>query len=497
MSSLSDQIDRLSRNTRAIRATTAHFNAPVSGPFTRAILSTHLGDLIRDVDLSELGLFSLPESESQITRAEFTGATPLKKASSRREDVFKTKEIDPEVYAHAALKCIDRYNTIRPMPRANQQVATILEHLEIVRRNIQSLTEMLQQSQVVESPPLKYLISKEETRIQDLQSRLRQLQDRRKTASSATSSASHAISSMSRAISQSPPSPHEESLWDTRTSTASTARTLRFTDNVNESSDILLTEEVDFDDMVDISITSPVPVSKMSSLTSSDDSPAPSAEEYLDIPRFFKAKPHNYEAAGKVEVETTVTPARQTSATPPIQLTLQRNTDSNGDASSQAKDLNVKQDESKLTSEIERIVARIWTTMGDTIITGSTSSQFQENAGNVFPQAKETMFHLQSVSTMSPSSVSPSHSSTSSISRRASPPTSQQILTAHLLHTLLANPPHFSLPLNTVKDLLAEKASSSGGVGAASTTRILYGCVAKRLLRIDRSGGEQIVKFDF
>lgn len=106
MASLSDQIDRLSRNTRAIRTITASPSSPVSGPFTRAVLYTPLGDLIRDVDASELGLFSLPASE--ITRAEFTGATPLKRAPYRRDDASKPKDFEPEVYAHAALKCIDR-----------------------------------------------------------------------------------------------------------------------------------------------------------------------------------------------------------------------------------------------------------------------------------------------------------------------------------------------------------------------------------------------------
>ncbi|KAG6854062.1 hypothetical protein C0991_011040 [Blastosporella zonata] len=106
MASLSDQIDRLTRNTRAIKATTAHASINVDGPFTRAVLSASLGDLIRDVDPSELGLFSLPESE--ITRAEFSGTTPLKNQHSRREDIQKQKDYDPEIYAEAALKCIDR-----------------------------------------------------------------------------------------------------------------------------------------------------------------------------------------------------------------------------------------------------------------------------------------------------------------------------------------------------------------------------------------------------
>ena len=39
----------------------------------------------------------------------------------------------------------------------------------------------------------------------------------------------------------------------------------------------------------------------------------------------------------------------------------------------------------------------------------------------------------------------------------------------------------------------------SGGMGQSTgsmVTRPIYGCVAKRLLRITRGGGEQVVSFD-
>ncbi len=83
--------------------------SPDVAPFATAVLDTQLGDLIRDVDPSELGLFSLvvPHSEQdargdipKLARSGFPGATPLKPTTRR--------EVDPEVYAHAALKYIDR-----------------------------------------------------------------------------------------------------------------------------------------------------------------------------------------------------------------------------------------------------------------------------------------------------------------------------------------------------------------------------------------------------
>lgn len=53
------------------------------------------------------------------------------------------------------------------------------------------------------------------------------------------------------------------------------------------------------------------------------------------------------------------------------------------------------------------------------------------------------------------------------------------------------------MSLNKVKNNLAAKAKEGSASGAGqSTTRVLYGCVAKRLVKIDRGGGEQIVKFD-
>jgi hypothetical protein len=130
MTSLAGQIDRFSRNTKAIKATAAttaisHDKQPsnfrIPGPFTSAVLNTHLGDLIRDIDPSELGLFSLisptpshfREQDVQgasitgVTRTEFPAPTPLRKPASQR-DLPKPNDIEPEIYAKAASKYIDR-----------------------------------------------------------------------------------------------------------------------------------------------------------------------------------------------------------------------------------------------------------------------------------------------------------------------------------------------------------------------------------------------------
>ena len=113
MSSLSDYTDRLSRIAKSINATaSATIYTPASGPFTTAVLHTPLEHLIRDVDASELGLFTLQarqgeKREEEVGRVMFGGATPLKRGRVV-EGKRKEAEIEPEVYAQAALKYLDR-----------------------------------------------------------------------------------------------------------------------------------------------------------------------------------------------------------------------------------------------------------------------------------------------------------------------------------------------------------------------------------------------------
>jgi hypothetical protein len=111
---LSDQIDSLNRRTRSIKAVASQIapTAPStrsSNPFTHAVLYAEIGDLIRDVEATELGLFTLIKStgandpnERQLRRVDFVGATPLKRIPARREE--RVAEVPPEVYTEAALK---------------------------------------------------------------------------------------------------------------------------------------------------------------------------------------------------------------------------------------------------------------------------------------------------------------------------------------------------------------------------------------------------------
>ncbi|KAF5311269.1 hypothetical protein D9758_018759 [Tetrapyrgos nigripes] len=104
MSALSDLSERLLRNSRAIKSSATAIESAKQGKFVRAALDTELGNLIRDIEPSELGLFHIERlstttthekdiqhssAEVQISRVEFHGATPLRKPATRREE--KTK----------------------------------------------------------------------------------------------------------------------------------------------------------------------------------------------------------------------------------------------------------------------------------------------------------------------------------------------------------------------------------------------------------------------
>lgn len=138
MSTLTDHVDRLAHLANAIRANASAAGrqedrgpfasgSSSAGPFTRAVLQTPLGDLIRDIDPSELGLFTVVQPSqhvgsyvvqdngasgpnTEITRIALPIATPLRRppATRKREDGQKPGEHEPEVYAHAALKFLDR-----------------------------------------------------------------------------------------------------------------------------------------------------------------------------------------------------------------------------------------------------------------------------------------------------------------------------------------------------------------------------------------------------
>jgi len=117
--SLPDYIELVSSISKSIRANVSEPDDHSPGFYTNAVLKTPLGDLIREADPSEAGLFTLvppspyeagaeeegPGSATHVTRADLPNATPLRPRTGRE---IKAQEHEPEVYANAALKFLDR-----------------------------------------------------------------------------------------------------------------------------------------------------------------------------------------------------------------------------------------------------------------------------------------------------------------------------------------------------------------------------------------------------
>jgi hypothetical protein len=66
-----------------------------------------------------------------------------------------------------------------------------------------------------------------------------------------------------------------------------------------------------------------------------------------------------------------------------------------------------------------------------------------------------------------------------------------------LLLALLEATPSYALPLAKVKEVLSAKGDAGvASIRSGGSIRVLYACVAKRLMKIERGGGEQTVRFD-
>ncbi|KAG1715739.1 hypothetical protein ID866_1407 [Astraeus odoratus] len=531
MPSLFDHIEHLTATAKAICVSAAAVipsednPSAQTGPFTRAVLDTALGDLIRDIDASELGLFTLippadaevrklPESgarKGEISRVGFPGATPLRKLPTRRDELTKPKEFEAEVYARAALKYLDRYQSIRPMPRARSQVITLIEQLDEVRANINHLNETLQDlttSAPASAPATRVsTVAEEEERISYLQNRLAELRLQKESLCRASKPRAHNKPDPRRAELPPVPSsneedPHEDAFW---TTPATPARTLRFTEK-------LMDEEVDLGEVSTLSFDSPGPAAPQSVFANlagraSDPTAHDSvcdASDHRDDGEFygdelalgtgvddeFEHFDHPAEDLEAEEEKTVVlrklppSPPPQVTSAPPSLLERQpKSTPPKVDQPSETATTALKV---RVTPELERIAAKIWNTIGEVIMPGNSYT-----SGAKPPRARETLTYIQSLATQSPSPQSPTSSSLSSfpistsissVSGPAGGPTPHQINTAQLLHALLMAPNH-AVQLNKLKEAL-------GG------TRALYACVAKKLIKIDRGGREQIVLFD-
>lgn len=118
--SLPDYIELVNSISKSIHTNGSAPDDYTPGFHTNAVLRTPLADLIREADPSEVGLFTVvppssygagtveegePGSATHVTRVGLPCATPLKQRIGRET---KTQDHEPEVYAKAALKFLDR-----------------------------------------------------------------------------------------------------------------------------------------------------------------------------------------------------------------------------------------------------------------------------------------------------------------------------------------------------------------------------------------------------
>ncbi|OJT10716.1 hypothetical protein TRAPUB_12748 [Trametes pubescens] len=407
------------------------------------------------------------------------------------------------------------------MPRASEQAVQMLDRLEEVRANIHALSEQLKQHSSADAanPPSspKSAIKEEERQIEDLQSQILYLRQRKeelvKKKVRAPLRSKREQKTPVRVTPASPADEREETFWNTP---GATARTLHFT------GDSLLDEEIDINDVSASSFGTPAVPPKKADKTPRQGLLArhrPSVGERVEI----APEPEDDYDEDEVEsvlddgeadetAEPTVVfqkaplpspPEEPQAPSPPPEPTPVAPAESPVATSSKTTPHRQKV---RVTTELERIVEKMWATVGEIVMPGHPFDALGKSTNKSKPpRAKETMAYLQELSTHKPTPASPSASSFSSLSGAApsgpgATPTAQQILTAHMLLVLLGAPGH-ALTLRVLKDTLAEKAAAIGAGGAglmggSAVTKPVYGCVAKRLLKIERGAGEQVVKFD-
>ncbi|KAL1672848.1 hypothetical protein EV122DRAFT_271200 [Schizophyllum commune] len=539
--SLLESIDRLSQQAKSIRNSACSI-APrqshldprlnVAGPFTRAILYTSLGDLIREVEPTELGLFHVVDSPAsgdapatsaaELTRVSVPVATPLRRPPPK--DERHKQRPDPEIYAKAALRYVEDYAHIRPAPRARAQALAIIEQTEEARQNIQELNDALQQvshAQAAEPASFAAQIEDEEALIKELQARINTMKNRKEAAIQRKKLATTPVKKQPAFSGKTPVRAKDEdenSFW----STPSVAQQSSF---AQEESDMLLDES--FGELGDASFAaSPIKPSRqpLAKRLRQDHSPAISRRpmhredepikpraESADEPRSpsppspggedergnepESSAPAPGDASVSEDQDTIIISKPAPPPSPPKPTTPPPNPALAPQTPGTAKRLKVR-----VNADVERIMVKVWQTVGDIIMPNHPYHTGPGSTGKEkLPSAKDTIAHLRDIASLS--TVTPSSPSASSVSTLATAPsesaTPQQIFTAHLLLELLAAAPGFTLPLNRAKELLADKAREDGGSALGSQSNsVVYKCVAKRLVKIVRSGREQIVAFD-
>ncbi|KZS96233.1 hypothetical protein SISNIDRAFT_547707 [Sistotremastrum niveocremeum HHB9708] len=534
MPSLNDTIDRLSYVATSIRTTSEQTGTTKPGPFYTALFNPVIQEVIRDLDDSELGLFTLDHAngvvaqdpDPTLSRKRFTAATPLRK----RPDV--TRELDGEVYAEAALKYIDRYQSVKSMPQMRAHLLHVLNRMSELHESIREYHDTLQKTQKLQASSPRTRARYEEKRVQELQERILVLK-KRKALLLARSGSHPDESATSESIVESSPllpkssKPKPANLPEHVPSRNHAPR-------VSHGLDQLLANEKG------PSVTdSPITKSSWSNFakgTAQDDEdefwgstedPSMAKPSNLGPAKFIARSkspsppPSLPDAPEDVEVgDVTVTPTRVRLSPSPPPPPLQRQTtpplppvpeppiavaegveepslppvESEVVAEPPPPSVSKKLKEFKVTMEMEEIVSKIWTTLGETL--------FPTHQGKPL-RAKETLSLLLNLQTLPPPPPSPSSVSSLATASpiKAAAATSSQIVTSYMLLNLLSLPPQYSLPLTKLKEAVSARIIDEGHEGKAGYTaedvrRSLYNCVGKKLLKFERGKGAQIVEFD-
>ncbi|KAH8830199.1 hypothetical protein DL96DRAFT_1591980 [Flagelloscypha sp. PMI_526] len=458
MSQLLSHIERFNRDSRSIHKLAVSSSVPLAGPFTRAVLSSDLGELARDIDPTELGLFTLirPEpledrrrEKKEISRVEFHGATPLRPGPQTAK---KEKEIEPEVYLDAALRCIHRYSGVKPMKSAEKQAADLLDRLEQTRERINALTDELQQVENTHAPSMKPEADAEQARIDALKQRILKLEQKKADAISA-----QALSAPSPPTT---PQKDEKSLYFG--TPGPSAQTFHFTTDTED----LLNEDV-HGGLGDVSTTFDA---ELSSVQDEESTLQPAAVD---------------EAASEpAPVATPIVP-------PSVSVVPIQKEPSSSDTPKKGK--------LKVNPEVERITSKVWMCVGDLIQPGHDYDTAGQGNGKLRPPlAKETLAILKRVSSIPLQPNTLTSPPTSSASTAVPGIEDKNILTAYLVLSLIeANGQ--AMEVTRMKEVLADKIqtdlSTTRAPAISQGSKIIYGCQGKKLLKVAREGGKQYLKF--
>ncbi|KAG2031280.1 hypothetical protein BDR03DRAFT_972841, partial [Suillus americanus] len=358
MPSLSDQIDHLISLSKSIKASAD--GLPTSdGLFTTAVLIHSPSHVPTE-----------SEARGVISRVEFPGATPLKKPPSRRQEMTKPR---------AALKYLDRYGTLQQVFKSSNPASG----------------PSSQESTAAD----------EERHIQVLQARLTELRKQKVDILRTSNPAPKSKPAPRLARAPSPltvPEAQEEMLWNM---SAASARTLRSTEK-------LMDEEVDINDVSVMSFTNPVhrPRSVLSSLgLPVDDVSLDNGEHDIGQGDSVMPDPLNKpkEELSDSELEADDGDGKQTvvlkklpssllpnptppEGTTPPETPLPVNSELQTRGAGPPE--SARKPKIRMNVEIEKIVTKIWSTVGEIITPGHPFDPTGSiSGGSKPPRPKETL----------------------------------------------------------------------------------------------------------